>query len=127
MKPCFIVAERVCRLSVVAGALLAGCMMDPPGPSPIYSRLPAAQTQPPQPLSKEEQERYNQIDRQALAEQQQAMAADAAAQACVAVLPGARQRVRRLLQPADGARAGEPAWASEPDIGGKRPELAVHE
>lgn len=68
-------------VSVVAVALLAGCMMDPPGPSPIYSRLPAAQTQPPQPLSKEEQERYNQIDRQALAEQQQAMSYDAAAQA----------------------------------------------
>lgn len=61
--------------------LLAGCMMDPPGPSPIYSRLPSAQTQPAQPLSKEQQEAYSRIDRQVLAEQQQAMAADAAAQA----------------------------------------------
>jgi len=68
-------------LPFIGAALLAGCMMDPRGPSPIYSRLPSAQTQPPQPLSKEEQERYNQIDHQVLAEQQQAMAADAAAQA----------------------------------------------
>ncbi|OTP80709.1 hypothetical protein [Caballeronia sordidicola] len=60
---------------------LGGCMMDPPGPSPVYSRLPATQNQAAQPLSPEEQQRYNQIDRQVLAEQQQAMAADAAAQA----------------------------------------------
>jgi hypothetical protein len=72
---------RSLSVSVVAATLLAGCMMDPPGPSPIYSRLPSTQTQPPQPLSKEEQERYNQIDRQVLAEQQQAMSYDAAAQA----------------------------------------------
>jgi hypothetical protein len=43
--------------------------------------LPAAQNQAPQPLSPAEQQRYNQIDRQVLAEQQQAMAAEAAAQA----------------------------------------------
>jgi hypothetical protein len=60
---------------------LGGCMMDPPGPSPIYSRLPGAQNQAPQQLSQAEQQRYNQIDRQVLAEQQQAMAAEAAAQA----------------------------------------------
>jgi hypothetical protein len=72
---------RSLSVSAVAATLLAACMMDPPGPSPIYSRLPSTQTQPPQPLSKEEQERYNQIDRQVLAEQQQAMSYDAAAQA----------------------------------------------
>src|SRR5580704_8806111 len=60
---------------------LGGCMMDPPGPSPIYSRLPGAQNQAPQQLSQAEQQRYNQIDRQVLAEQQQAMAAEATAQA----------------------------------------------
>lgn len=56
-------------------------MMDPPGPSPVYSRLPSSQNQAAQPLSPQEQERYSQIDRQVLAEQQQSMAADAAAQA----------------------------------------------
>ena len=40
-------------VALLGGTLLAlgGCMMDPPGPSPIYSRLPAAQNQAPQPLS----------------------------------------------------------------------------
>lgn len=85
MKPLINVLSNR-RLSLLAGALigasmLGGCMMDPPGPSPVYSRLPSAQTQPAQPLSKDEQERYNQIDAQALADQQHAMAADAAAQA----------------------------------------------
>src|SRR5476649_1071120 len=68
----------------LAGATLlalGGCMMDPPGPSPVYSRLPAPQNQAQQPLSQAEQQRYNQIDRQVLAEQQQAMTAEAAAQA----------------------------------------------
>jgi|SRR5580698_2890198 hypothetical protein len=64
-----------------AGLSLAACVMDPPGPSPIYSRLPSAQDHAPQQLSKEEQERYSQIDRQVMAEQQQSMAAEAAAQA----------------------------------------------
>jgi hypothetical protein len=68
-------------LSIVSVTMFTGCMMDPPGPSPIYSRLPSAQTQSAQPMTKEEQDRYNQIDRQALADQQQAMAVDAAAQA----------------------------------------------
>src|ERR1700712_4501870 len=68
-------------LSCATLLALGGCMMDPPGPSPIYSRLPAAQNQAAQPLSPAEQQRYNQIDQQALAEQQQAMAAEAAAQA----------------------------------------------
>jgi hypothetical protein len=82
MKPLGCVSKKlVVALSGAMLLALGGCMMDPPGPSPIYSRLPAPQNQAPQPLSKDEQERYNQIDRQVLAEQQQAMAADAAAQA----------------------------------------------
>jgi hypothetical protein len=68
-------------LTCTAGLLLAACAMDPPGPSPIYSRLPSAQDHAPQPLSKEEQERYNEIDRQVMAEQEQSMAAQAVAQA----------------------------------------------
>jgi hypothetical protein len=72
-------------LSLLAGsALLGGCMMDPPGPSPIYSRLPANQSGIPsgtQPLTAEERARYDAIDKQVMAEQNQAIAADAAAQA----------------------------------------------
>jgi hypothetical protein len=64
-----------------AATLLAGCTMDPPGPSPVYSRLPTAQTQPPAPLSKDELERYNRIDQQALTESNQAVAFESAAQA----------------------------------------------
>lgn len=65
-------------------ALTSGCMMDPPGPSPIYSRLPAAQSGLPATapvLTPDEKARYDAIDRQALAEQDNAMAAEAAAQA----------------------------------------------
>lgn len=60
--------------------MLSGCMMDPMVPSPLYSRLPAPENQVAQPLSPQEQQRYNQIDRQVLADQQQSIAADAAAQ-----------------------------------------------
>jgi hypothetical protein len=77
--------HRLAALALVAGAAaLSGCMMDPPGPSPIYSRLPADQSGIPttaQPLTPEERARYEAIDRQVMAEQNQAMAADAAAQA----------------------------------------------
>ncbi|RQH07824.1 hypothetical protein [Paraburkholderia dinghuensis] len=72
---------------VALGALTAmtsGCVMDPPGPSPIYSRLPADQSGVPtvaKPLSREERARYDAIDRQALADQDRAMAAQAAEQA----------------------------------------------
>ena len=72
-------------LSIVAGsAALTGCVMDPPGPSPIYSRLPADQSGAPngaRPLTPEERARYDAIDRQVLAEQNQSMAAEVAAQA----------------------------------------------
>ncbi|MFM0337524.1 hypothetical protein [Paraburkholderia fungorum] len=72
-------------LAVVAGsAALAGCMMDPPGPSPIYSRLPADQSgmaSTARPLTPEERERYDAIDRQVLSDQNQAIAAENAAQA----------------------------------------------
>ncbi|SIT37846.1 putative lipoprotein [Paraburkholderia ribeironis] len=71
-------------LTIVAGsAALAGCA-EPPGPSPIYSRLPpdqtdAASTAPL--LTPEELARYDAIDRQVLFEQDQAIAAESAAQA----------------------------------------------
>ena len=82
MKPLGWLSKKLTvALSAATLLTLSGCMMDPPGPSPIYSRLPAAQNQAPQALSQAEQQRYNQIDRQVLAEQQQAMAAEAAAQA----------------------------------------------
>jgi hypothetical protein len=72
-------------LSLLAGsALLSGCVMDPRGPSPIYSRLPADQSGLPngtRPLTEEERQRYDAIDKQVMAEQNQAIAADDAAQA----------------------------------------------
>nr|WP_246355657.1 hypothetical protein [Paraburkholderia humisilvae] len=71
-------------LLVGSAAALAGCVMDPPGPSPIYSRLPADQADAiaaAHVLTPEERARYNAIDQQVLAEQDQAMAAEAAAQA----------------------------------------------
>lgn len=72
-------------LAVVAGStVLSGCMMDPPGPSPIYSRLPADQSSvsnTAQPLTPQERQRYNAIDQQVMAEQNQAIAAENAAQA----------------------------------------------
>ena len=77
--------HRIAALVLVAGAMaLSGCMLDPPGPSPIYSRLPADQSgiaSTAQPLTPEERARYDAIDQQVMAEQNQAMAADAAAQA----------------------------------------------
>jgi len=80
---------RVSALLVLAtlGAAVvstSGCMMDPPGPSPIYSRLPPAQSGLPATapvLTPDEKARYDAIDRQVLAEQDNAMAAEAAAQA----------------------------------------------
>ncbi|MFB9127345.1 hypothetical protein E2553_00850 [Paraburkholderia dipogonis] len=77
-------ARSVTVLAVLIGSgALAGCMMDPPGPSPIYSRLPADQSgvAATQPLTPEERQRYDAIDRQVMAEQNQAIAADNAAQA----------------------------------------------
>jgi Xaa-Pro aminopeptidase len=59
-------------------------VMDPPGPSPIYSRLPADQSgmaSTARPLTPEERERYDAIDRQVLSDQNQAIAAENAAQA----------------------------------------------
>ena len=70
--------------ALAASAALTGCMMDPPGPSPIYSRLPAnhaAVTGTAQPLTPEERQRYDAIDQQVMAEQNQAIAAENAAQA----------------------------------------------
>jgi hypothetical protein len=57
---------------VAAVSLVAGCAMDPPGPSPIYSRLPSTSAPVQQIVTPEqEMERYNAIDKQALAESQQ--------------------------------------------------------
>ncbi|WP_153100702.1 hypothetical protein [Paraburkholderia hayleyella] len=64
--------------------LMTGCVITPPGPSPIYSRLPADQSGLPngvQPLTEQERQRYDAIDRQVMTEQNQAIAAEAAAQA----------------------------------------------
>ncbi|MGH8781139.1 hypothetical protein [Paraburkholderia sp.] len=71
--------------SLTAGAVaLAGCALEPPGPAPIYSRLPADQSGLPngaRPLTEQERQRYDAIDRQVLNEQNQSMAAEAAAEA----------------------------------------------
>jgi len=79
-------SARTCAvLAVIGGSVaLAGCVMDPPGPSPIYSRLPANQSgmgNNAQPLTQEERQRYDAIDQQVMAEQNQAIAAENAAQA----------------------------------------------
>ncbi|NPT39181.1 hypothetical protein [Paraburkholderia xenovorans] len=66
---------------LVGSGALAGCMMDPPGPSPIYSRLPTDQSGTAQPLTPEERQRYDAIDQQVMVEQNQAIAAENAAQA----------------------------------------------
>ncbi|HEX7936140.1 MAG TPA: hypothetical protein VF573_24145 [Paraburkholderia sp.] len=81
--------RRPARMFAVLAALagitaLTGCMMDPPGPSPIYSRLPADQSgmsSAAQPLTPAERQRYDAIDQQVMAEQNQAIAAENAAQA----------------------------------------------
>ncbi|PXW26270.1 hypothetical protein [Paraburkholderia caballeronis] len=76
---------RTTTLALLGGALaLGGCMLEPPGPAPIYSRLPADQSgvaAAAQPLTPEERQRYDAIDRQVLADQDRAMADEAAAQA----------------------------------------------
>ncbi|WP_345810910.1 hypothetical protein AAGS40_08845 [Paraburkholderia sp. PREW-6R] len=78
-------AHSLAMLAVLgSAAVLSGCMMDPPGPSPIYSRLPADQSgaaSTVQPLSPAERQRYDAIDQQVMAEQNQAIAAENAAQA----------------------------------------------
>jgi hypothetical protein len=69
---------------VAAVVLTSGCTLDPRGPSPIYSRLPADQAESLQSapvLTPEEREHYDAIDRQALAESDRAATAEAAAQA----------------------------------------------
>ncbi len=79
MKPYLL---ALCAVQVVG---LSGCVL---GPSPLYSRLPAQQHQQQVPvLSQEERQRYDQIDRQVLADQQQRTAFDTAAQAYRPVVP----------------------------------------
>ncbi|MDE1183941.1 hypothetical protein [Paraburkholderia sp.] len=74
---------RTLTFALAAGSVvLSACMMDPPGPSPIYSRLPSDQTTAgARPLTPDERKQYDAIDREVLAEQNQAIANDAAAQA----------------------------------------------
>jgi hypothetical protein len=72
-------------LAVIAGsAALSGCSIDPTGPAPILSRLPPDQAEAvshTQTLTPEERARYDAIEQQVMFEQDQTMAADAAAQA----------------------------------------------
>lgn len=76
-------AFTMAALGVAAAtALMSGCTLDPPGPSPIYSRLPANQTDALQSapvLTPDERARYDAIDRQALTESDRAATAEAAA------------------------------------------------
>lgn len=84
-SPLFHHGRITIALSLVAGSVtLAGCALEPPGPAPIYSRLPASQSGLPdgtRPLTEQERQRYDAIDHQVMAEQNQAIAAEAAAQA----------------------------------------------
>ncbi|HXZ07234.1 MAG TPA: hypothetical protein VEI25_04180 [Paraburkholderia sp.] len=77
--------RSIVALSIITGSVaLAGCTLDPPGPAPIYSRLPADQSSASKgapSLTPEERQRYDAIDQQVLREQDQAMAAESAAQA----------------------------------------------
>src|SRR5882757_5568917 len=92
-------ARTVAVLAVLAGSgAVAGCVMDPPGPSPIYSRLPADQSgmaATARPLTPEERERYDAIDRQVLSDQNQAIAAENAAQAYSRYYSPPKPRSRR--------------------------------
>jgi hypothetical protein len=78
-------ARGAIALTLVAGSLaMAGCTLDPPGPSPIYSRLPPDQSgvaATAQPLTEAQRKQYDAIDRQVMADQNQQIAWDAAAQA----------------------------------------------
>ena len=75
---------RTMTATVVGGALaLGGCALEPQGPTPI-ARLPASQSgvvSAAHPLTPDERARYEAINRQVLAEQNQAIARDAAADA----------------------------------------------
>jgi hypothetical protein len=78
-------ARSAFTLTLVAGSLaMAGCTLDPPGPSPIYSRLPPDQSgvaTTAHPLTEAQRKQYDAIDKQVMADQSQQMAWDAAAQA----------------------------------------------
>jgi hypothetical protein len=71
--------------ALASAAALSGCVAYPSGPSTILSRLPASSPEAapsrPAPLTKEEQQRYDRIDKQVLRDQQRAMDAEAAARA----------------------------------------------
>lgn len=77
-------AKAICAMAALGAGvvLMSGCTLDPPGPSPIYSRLPANQTDALQSapvLTPDERARYDAIDRQALTESDRAATAEAAA------------------------------------------------
>lgn len=70
-------ANRAARLGLVVSvaAALAGCVVAPP-PGPILSRLAPDQpgaAAPARPLTAEEKKRYDEIDRQVLREQNEAL------------------------------------------------------
>ena len=77
-------AERIGRLAcagagAAAFALLSGCVVAPP-PGPVLSRLPPGQpgaAESAHPLSAAEKKRYDEIDKQVLREQNEAMSASA--------------------------------------------------
>jgi hypothetical protein len=85
LSPCSRGVRAALAVALAAGvAVSAGCTLDPRGPAPIYSRLPAAQSGLPdgqRPLTEAERKQYAAIDKQVMADQNQAFAADAAAQA----------------------------------------------
>jgi hypothetical protein len=70
-------ALRAVMVASALGAVLSGCTLDPQVPAPILSRLPPSPpgTSSVPPLSAEEKQRYDAIDKQVLEEQNQAMAA----------------------------------------------------
>lgn len=75
-------ASALFAMAALGAALMSGCTLDPPGPSPIYSRLPANQVDALQGapvLTPDERARYDAIDRQALTESNRAATAEAAA------------------------------------------------
>jgi hypothetical protein len=84
LQPARARANRAFALALVAGSLaMAGCTLDPPGPSPIYSRLPPDQSgvgTTAHPLTDAERKQYDAIDKQVMADQSQQLAWDAAAQ-----------------------------------------------
>lgn len=102
MKPILVRAAPLAAL--IAAASLSGCVAPPS--TTVLSRLPeqAAGTTT-HTLTPDERKRYDEIDRQALREQNAAIAAEDAAR-LVVLLSAARHLLRRLLWRRLGARLG---------------------